>query len=49
VEALKLLKKCGLDYRKEGKKLDLEEEITGALGQKVKEIVEETRQASGEK
>jgi endonuclease-3 len=40
VEALKLLKKCGLDYRKEGKKLDLEEEITGALGQKVKEIVE---------
>lgn len=30
-EALKLLKRCGLDYRKEGKKLGLEEEIAQAL------------------
>jgi endonuclease-3 len=31
IEALKLLKRCGLDYRKEGKKLNLEEEIAEAL------------------
>jgi hypothetical protein len=30
-EALRLLKRCGLDYHKEGKKLDLEEEIAEAL------------------
>lgn len=40
VEALKLLKRCGLDYRKEGKKLNLEEEIAEAQSQKVKEILE---------
>lgn len=32
VDALKLLKRCGLDYRKEGKKHGLEEEIAAALG-----------------
>jgi endonuclease III len=32
-EALRLLKRCGLDYRKEGKKLNLEEEIAEALTQ----------------
>jgi endonuclease-3 len=40
VEALKLLKRCGLDYKKEGKKLNLEDEIAGALGQKFKEILD---------
>jgi endonuclease-3 len=40
VEALKLLKRCGLDYKKEGKKLNLEDEIAGALGQKLKEVLE---------
>jgi endonuclease III len=30
-DALRLLKRCGLDYAKEGKKLGLEEEIRAAL------------------